>query len=518
MDYILEMRNIHKVYPNGTVANKGVNLQVKQGEIHALVGENGAGKSTLMKILFGLEQPTEGQILYKNEELSLKNAKQAIEIGLGMVHQHFMLAPSLTVSENIVLGAEPRKGLFKLFRNRTEEFENVEKIIEQFGLKVNLNALIQDISVGQKQRVEILKVLYRGAKLIILDEPTAVLTPQETDELFTSIKKLTAQGYTIIFITHKLREVMSISDRITVLKGGRTITTLVTSETTTEEISRFMVGRDVLLKVEKDKATPKQTILKLTDVCYKDEYQKDRLKQINLLIRSGEIVGIAGVEGNGQTELVEVITGLLHCTSGEILYEDKIINDKTIEEIRHMKVGHVPEDRQTTGSSLSATIEENLRIDYYKQSEYSKGPFLKNKPLLERSEQLIKKYDVRVSSVKQLASSLSGGNLQKVVIARELSKNPKLLIASQPTRGVDIGAIEFIHGEIIRQRDAGSAVLVVSAELSEILSLSDQIVVMYDGSITAILENHKDLTEEEIGYYMLGVKKQRGVEEYGGSS
>ena len=518
MEYILQMENIHKIYPNGTIANKGVNLQVKEGEIHALVGENGAGKSTLMKILFGLEQQTDGRIILKGEELHLKNTKQAIALGLGMVHQHFMLAPSLTVSENIVLGAEPRKGPLKLFRNRKEEYAQVEEIMEQFGLKVDLHAFVKDISVGQKQRVEILKVLYRGAKLIILDEPTAVLTPQETDELFASIKKLTAQGYTIIFITHKLREVMTISDRITVLKAGQTITTLETTNTTTEEISRNMVGRDVLLKVDKTAANPTKAVLSVRHIHYVDEFQKTLLNDVSFDVRAGEIVGIAGVEGNGQTEIVEIITGMLRATNGTVYFDEKQINHESINDIRNMKIAHVPEDRQSTGACLTATINENIMIDHYNHSNFSTGPFLKNKHILQHSEKLIQQYDVRVSSAKQLAGALSGGNLQKVIIARELSKKPRLLIASQPTRGVDIGAIEFIHNEIIQQRDEGAAVLVVSAELSEVLSLSDRIIVMYNGEITANLVNHAQLTEEELGYYMLGVKKQESGDLYGRES
>ncbi|MGE8207149.1 ABC transporter ATP-binding protein [Heyndrickxia sp. NPDC080065] len=512
MTVLLQMKDIHKTYPNGTVANRGVNLEIHQGEIHALVGENGAGKSTLMKILFGLEAPTRGEIIYKGEPVSFQGPRDAIRQGLGMVHQHFMLAPSLTVSENIVLGDEPRKGLFNMFRDRSKELVDINELINNFGLKLNPEVPVESISVGQKQRVEILKVLYRGAKLIILDEPTAVLTPQETDELFDSLKSLVRQNYTIIFITHKLREIMEISDRVTVLKAGKTIKTLITMETNQEEISRLMVGRDVLFRVEKKEKTPEDTVLELKDVTVTDEKGLQVLKEVSMGIRGGEIFGIAGVEGNGQRELVEVITGLCQATSGEVIYLKENILGKSISEIRNLKIGHIPEDRQTTGACLTSTIEENLILDVYHNPEFRIGPFLNRKKLKNFVKEYMKKYDVRADSEEVLAGSLSGGNLQKVVIAREMAKNPKLLIASQPTRGVDIGAIEFIHQEIVKKRDEGAAVLLVSAELSEIMSLSDRIGVLYNGDLVAVLENTKELTEQEIGYYMLGIKKsEKGV-------
>ncbi|HBZ09652.1 MAG TPA: ABC transporter ATP-binding protein [Bacillus bacterium] len=511
MAALLEMKNIHKVYPNGTVANRGVNLEVHEGEIHALVGENGAGKSTLMKILFGLETPTEGEVIFKGQKVHFHGPRDAISQGLGMVHQHFMLAPSLTVSENIVLGDEPRKGFLHLFRDRKKEKEEIQELICRFGFKLNPEELVESISVGQKQRVEILKVLYRGAKLIILDEPTAVLTPQETDELFDSIKSLVDQNYTIIFITHKLREVMEISNRITVLKAGKTIETLFTKNTNQEEISRLMVGRDVLFRVEKQEKEPEDTILELRDVSVKNEKGLKLLNSVSFKIRGGEILGIAGVEGNGQRELVEVITGLTKASSGQVLYLNENILGKSIGDIRSMRIGHIPEDRQTTGACLTSTIEENLILDIYNDPQFRTGPFLNKKKLKEFARNYIRMYDVRTDSELALAGSLSGGNLQKVVIAREMAKNPKLLIAAQPTRGVDIGAIEFIHQEIIKKRDEGTAVLLVSAELSEIISLSDRIGVLYNGELVALLNNAEELTEQEIGYYMLGIK--RAVEE-----
>ncbi|MCQ6561372.1 ABC transporter ATP-binding protein [Paenibacillus mendelii] len=508
MPILLEMKNIHKVYPNGTAANRGVDLTVHEGEIHALVGENGAGKSTLMKILFGLEAPTDGTIEYKGQTVTFDGPRDAIKQGMGMVHQHFMLAPSLTVSENIVLGDEPKKGVFSMFRDRAKEFKEVEHLISTYGLKVNMQAKVESIPVGQKQRVEILKVLYRGAKLIILDEPTAVLTPQETDELFDSIKALVSQGHTIIFITHKLREVMQISNRITVLRAGKSIATLLTQETNQEEISRLMVGRDVLFRVDKIPAEPKDVVLAVRDLGALDDKGTLALKGVSFTIRGGEVLGIAGVEGNGQTELVEVITGLRKATTGEVRYQDKDLLAASVAEIRRMKVGHVPEDRQTAGASLTSSIAENLILDHYRNPDFKWGPFINKKKVKQFAKVMMDTFDVRAQNEETMAGALSGGNLQKVVVARELSKNPLLLIASQPTRGVDIGAIEFIHREIIKRRDGGAAVMVVSAELSEVMALSDRIIVLYDGEIVALLDNTPDLTEQEIGYYMLGIKKQ----------
>lgn len=509
MTILLEMKNIYKVYPNGTKANRGIDLTVNEGEIHALVGENGAGKSTLMKVLFGLEAPTSGTIVYKGEPMSFKGPGDAIRHGLGMVHQHFMLAPSLTVSENIVLGEEPRKPKMSFIRDRQTEMSEVEGLIQTYGLTVNPNAKVESIPVGQKQRVEILKVLYRGAKLIIMDEPTAVLTPQETDELFDSIKALVAQGHTIIFITHKLREVMEISDRITVLRAGQSIATLVTTDTNQEEISQLMVGREVLFRVDKAISKPQETVLEISELRAHDDKGQESLKGISLFIRAGEVLGIAGVEGNGQTELVETITGLRAVRGGLIQYLGQSLVGVPAVQIRNMQIGHIPEDRQTSGACLTSTITENMVLDHYRNKAYKIGPFLNRKKMKAFTKEMMVKFDVRSQSEEALAGSLSGGNLQKVIIARELSKDPKLLIASQPTRGVDIGAIEFIHREIIAHRDRGAAVMVVSAELSEVMALSDRIAVLYNGEIAAILDNTPDLTEQEIGYYMLGIKKQQ---------
>ncbi|MGO0060330.1 ABC transporter ATP-binding protein [Brevibacillus fluminis] len=504
---LLEMKNIHKTYPNGTKANQGVNLTIREGEIHALVGENGAGKSTLMKILFGLEQPTEGELRYKGQPVTFHNPKDAIAHGIGMVHQHFMLVPSFTVAENIVLGIEKRRGPLSLFTDRKAAVKSVQQLSESYGLRVQPEARVETISVGQKQRVEILKALYRGARLLILDEPTAVLTPQETDELFVALRQLVTQGYTIIFITHKLREVMEISDRVTVLRAGKTIGTLATKETSKEEISRLMVGRDVLLRVEKKAANPQDVVLAVENLSVADNRGSIAVKQLSFSVRSGEIFGIAGVEGNGQTELVEAITGLRARVGGSVRFLQQELTGLDVLGIRNLGIGHIPEDRQSRGACLTASIQENLILDLYRQKAFNRGGLLHQSSLKQKVDELIAHYDIRTKSGDFLAGSLSGGNLQKVVIARELSKDPKLLVAAQPTRGVDIGAIEFIHREIIRKRDEGTAVLLISAELSEVMSLSDRIGVMYNGELVAILENNHALTEEEIGFYMLGVKK-----------
>lgn len=499
------MKNIHKIYPNGTKANQGIDLSINEGEIHALVGENGAGKSTLMKVLFGLEAPTMGEIHLNGNPVWFNGPRDAIKNGIGMVHQHFMLVPSFTVAENIVLGDEPKKGFF---RDNDKAVEITKGLIKEYGLDVDPFAKVDHISVGKKQRVEILKVLYRGAKLLILDEPTAVLTPQETTELFKSLKDLVKSGYTIIFITHKLKEVMDVSDRITVLRAGKTVGHLITKDTNEEEISRMMVGRDVLLRVAKKPAEPKETILKVSGLTVTNAMDKDLIHDMSFEIRAGEIFGIAGVEGNGQTELVEALTGLRPVSSGEISYLGKPLNGLSVKAIRDSRIAHIPEDRQTRGACLNASIEENLILDRYRDGSLLNGPLLSDKKIKAYSDKMVAEYDIRTASAKNPGNSLSGGNLQKVVIAREFSKDPKLLIASQPTRGVDIGAIEFIHREIIKKRDEGSAVLVISAELSEVMSLADRIGVMYNGELAAVLENNDSLTEEEIGYYMLGVKKQ----------
>ncbi|KUO72531.1 MAG: ABC transporter ATP-binding protein [Clostridia bacterium BRH_c25] len=502
---ILSMKGITKVYPNGIVANKEVDFSIKQGEIHALMGENGAGKSTLMKILFGLEQPEEGSIILKEEKISITSPHIAIKYGIGMVHQHFMLVPSLTVAENMVLGIEPRKSGLLNIHKAVEITENLSK---QYNLNVDPKAKIQDLAVGTKQKVEILKALLRGAEILILDEPTAVLTPQETEELFQELLSLKSKGHTIIFISHKLNEIKQISDRITIMRNGRNVGVFNTADVSREEISRLMVGRDVILKVNKSKAEPKDAVLNIKALNYTNEVGKKVLKDVSLYVRSGEILGIAGVEGNGQRELVEITTGLRRCSSGVVEINGQLINNLTIKQIRDLKTSHIPEDRMTYGVSSDGSIEENLISDRYDKKELNKSIFLNKSRISELSQSLVKQFKVKCNSPRQSVKMLSGGNIQKVVVAREFTADPRLLVADQPTRGIDVGATEFIRNKIIEMRDSGTAILLISADLNEVLELSDSLVVMYGGEIVAYFEEASQVNEVELGTYMLGLKTQ----------
>lgn len=502
---LLKMENITKVYPSGIVANDGVNFSIREGEIHAVCGENGAGKSTLMKILFGLLTPEEGRITLRGKEIHLTSPTVAIDHGIGMVHQHFMLVPSLTVTENMVLGVEPKKGIFI---NMEEAVRITEELAEKYNLHVDPKAKVEDIPVGIKQKVEILKALLRGAKILILDEPTAVLTPQETTELFKELKLLKDKGHTIIFISHKLNEVKELCDRITVMRNGKSMGVHDTSDVTEEDISRLMVGRDVVLRVEKDEADPKEAILNVKDLKYVNELGKTALKGISFSVRKGEILGIAGVEGNGQSELVQSITGLQRPTSGSITITGQEITHKTIKDIRNLGTSHVPEDRMTYGVAGDMSIEQNVISDSYDSKELNGGILLRMKRIKDRAAKLSKEYRVKCDSPDQKVRMLSGGNIQKVVVAREFSNNPKLLIANQPTRGIDVGATEFIRKRLVELRDEGSSILLVSADLNEVMELSDSLIVMYGGEIVAYFEDTKTLTEEELGLYMLGIKKQ----------
>lgn len=512
-DEILKMQNITKVYPNGIVANKGVNFSIDAGEIHALVGENGAGKTTLMKILFGLEHPEEGAIYLKGEKIIISSPQVAIKHKIGMVHQHFMLVPSLSVAENIVLGMEPsRRG----FIDVEKAVEITEKLSEKYNLKVDARARIADLPVGQRQKVEILKALLRGAEILILDEPTAVLTPQETTELFSELVHLKNKGHTIIFISHKLKEVKEISDRVTIMRHGKNMGVYRTADVTEEEISRLMVGRDVILKVQKQKSRPGDVVLDVENLSYTDDYGKNILKRISFSVRRGEILGIAGVEGNGQRELVEIVTGLRACQEGKIYIDGKLVNNLSIKQIRELGTSHIPEDRMTYGVAGTASIGENLISDRFYKKEYNTGIFLNFKKLSELTGRLVREYTVKCSTPKLAVKMLSGGNIQKVVVAREFSSNPKLLIADQPTRGIDVGATEFIHKKLIELRDGGTAILLISADLNEVMEISDSILVMYGGEIVAYFPDASKVTEEEMGLYMLGVKRQ-SAEEIGGA-
>jgi len=501
MHPILEMRRITKRFP-GVLASDNVNIDLYPGEILAIIGENGAGKSTLMNILFGLYQPDEGQVLIKGEPVQILNPNQAIAQGIGMVHQHFMLVNPFTVAESIVLGAEPRRGLL-LDINKARQA--VVDVSERYGLRVKPDARIDELPVGIQQRVEILKILYRGAEIIVLDEPTAVLNPQEIKELYVIMQNLTAQGKSIIFITHKLNEVMAVSQRITVMRRGKVIGTVATKDTSPPELANMMVGRKVLLSVEKNEAKFGDTILEVKDLVARDITGEKVLDNVSLNIRSGEILGIAGVEGNGQTELVEVLTGLARSASGTVRLNGVEITNFTARQIKEHKMGHIPEDRQKRGLELDFSIKENLIFGFHYQPPFALKGVLQEQVISEHADKLIALFDVRTPNAETNARALSGGNQQKVIIAREMHQEPDLLIASQPSRGVDIGAIEFIHRRLVEHRDAGKAVLLVSPELSEVLSLSDRVAVIYEGKIMGIV-NSNEVTEEELGLMMAGIK------------
>ncbi|HLX57037.1 MAG TPA: ABC transporter ATP-binding protein [Ktedonobacteraceae bacterium] len=505
----VELREITKTWP-GVVANDHVNLKVRKGEIHALVGENGAGKTTLMNILYGLIRPDSGEIYINGEPVHVGGPRDAIHLGIGMVHQHFMLIPPLTVAENIVLGHEP--GGVNAIYNVRQAREIIQQLSKQYGLPIDPDAKIEKVSVGLQQRVEILKTLYRAAEILIMDEPTGVLTPQETNELFRVLRGLVQQGKTIIFITHKLREVLELTDTITVLRRGKNVGELVTSQTNQAEIARLMVGREVLLRVNKTPARPGPVVLHVEDLHALSDRDLEALHGVGFDVHAGEILGIAGVEGNGQSELVEALTGMRKITGGKISITQ--VNDgqagetqdlTTLDARQERLVGlaHIPEDRRGSGLVLNDTIEDNMILGRQRWPQFSWNRIvLLLRNIANWAKRLIAEFDVRTSSAMAPARSLSGGNQQKVIIAREFSANPMALIAAQPTRGVDIGAIEFIHRRLIEQRDAGKAVLLISAELDEIRSLSDRIAVMYEGKIVDIVS--PDASEEQLGILMTG--------------
>ena len=503
---IIEMRHIVKMYANGVVANKGIDFSVERGEIHALVGENGAGKSTLMKILYGLEQPTEGELLLDGKIVEFKSPHEAIALGIGMVHQNFMLVPSFTVAENVVLGAEPlgKGGML----DKKQAIQTTQELSKQYGLRVDAEATVDSINVGMRQRVEILKTLYRGAQVLILDEPTAVLTPQETQELFVAIRALVDQGKTVVFITHKLREVKEISDRVTVMRDGKLIGTQNTSDTTRESMARMMVGREVFLNVNKAPQNRGEKVMEVRDLSYVSEVGRVMLRDVSFNVFAGEVLGIAGVEGNGQTELVEVLTGLRPAASGDAMVHGKVVTSKTPREVRMAGVSHIPEDRLTNGLAMDVSIEENLIVDRYFNPPYRKGALLERKVVEKLGVDMIREFGIRTPNGQLPVASLSGGNMQKVIVAREFSSNPKVLIASQPTRGIDVGATEFIRDQLVQKRTDGAAVLLVSADLSEVMSLSDRIIAIYEGEITGVFPDAASVSEEELGLFMLGIKRQ----------
>ena len=502
MSAVIEMKGIGKSFP-GVRANDDINLTINHGEIHVLLGENGAGKSTLMNILYGLYSPDEGEILVKGKNVKISNPNVAISLGIGMVHQHFMLVPPFTVAENIILGSEPQKGLAL---DMAKALSDVEELSRKYELKVDPRAKVQDISVGMQQRVEILKTLYRGAEILILDEPTAVLTPQEIEELGVILKSLVSQGKSIILITHKLKEVMIMSDKVTIIRRGKVIDTLETSGTSIEELAEKMVGRKVSLTVDKGEAEVGEPILQVKGLKTMDNRGLEAVKGVDFEVRSGEILGIAGVDGNGQSELVQTITGLRKTTAGDISIKGKSIANLSPKDVTSSGVGYIPEDRHKRGLILDFPLSENTILGTHRSKAFKKGFGLDYRKIREYSRKLIKEFDVRTPSERIYAKSLSGGNQQKLIIARELDRDPSLLIASQPTRGLDVGAIEFVHHRLIEQRRKGKAVLLVSLELDEIMALSDRIAVMYDGKIVGIVDA-KDATELELGIMMAGGRR-----------
>ena len=505
-DLVLEMRDIRKEFP-GVVANDNISFDVRRGEVHALLGENGAGKSTLMNILYGLYRPDGGEIKLNGEPISFSSAREAIEAGIGMVHQHFMLIPVMTVAENIVLGMEPVKGGVLLDEAAADR--RVTEMAKTFRFAVDPDALVEDISVGQQQRVEIMKALYRNADLLILDEPTAVLTPQEASDLFEILRTLQREGLSIIFISHKLNEVLDIADRITVLRRGKTIETVPREGATEESLALAMVGRDVLLQVEKPPANPGEVLLEVRDLHVRDDRGIEKVRGVTFDVRAGEIVGIAGVDGNGQTELIDALTGLQKIESGSATIAGYELTHPNARDALDAGIGHIPEDRQRRGLVLEFSIAENIALHDYAKPPVGRFGWLFPGRMIERARILIREFDVRGGGPSTPAEGLSGGNQQKLIAAREISRDPKVLIAAQPTRGLDVGAIEYLHRRLVTERDEGRAILLVSLELDEILSLSDRILVLYEGEIVG--EHTGEVSEEQIGLEMLGGREKEAA-------
>lgn len=505
MSEILRVEHVVKIYDNGVMANKDINFSAEKGEIHAICGENGAGKSTLMKMLYGIEQPSEGDIFIKGNKVRLTSSAKAIENGIGMVHQHFMLVPSLSVAENVVLGVEPKKGIRF---DKAEAVRITEAIAEKYNLPVPAEEKVEDISVGMKQRVEIIKALLKGAELLILDEPTTVLTPQETEELFQELQHLRDEGHTILFISHKLYEVKRLCDRVTVMRNGKMIGTRNVAEVSEADISRMMVGRDVVEKIEKKKARPGETVLDIRGLVCSNHMGRKVLDQVSLRVRKGEILGLAGVEGNGQHEILETITGMHEIKEGTIEFCGADIAGKSIRDIRSRGISHIPEDRMVNGTAKKLSITDNILAGRERDSRFTGKIFLKEEEIREEAKKLIKEYGVKCSNENQEIGMLSGGNIQKAVVAREFSSDPKLILVDQPTRGIDVGAATFIREKLIELRDEGKAVMLNSADLNEVLGLSDSLAIFYNGKIAAYFEDASVLTEEELGLFMLGVKKQ----------
>lgn len=505
MEHIIEMLNIRKEF-SGIVANDDITLQVKQGEIHALLGENGAGKSTLMSVLFGLYQPDRGMIRVRGKEVRITNPNVANELGIGMVHQHFKLVHNFTVTENIILGMEKTKNLTIDLQSAADR---IRQLSAQYHLSVDPNARIEDISVGMQQRVEILKMLYRNAEILIFDEPTAVLTPQEIEELIGIMRNMTAEGKTVILITHKLREIKAVAERCTVIRRGKAITTLDVADTTEEKMAELMVGRKVSFKVPKSPAKPGEETIRIENLHVRDQRGLPAVKDVSLSARAGEILGIAGVEGNGQTQLVETITGLRKADSGRVLLHGIDITSMPIRRRNEAGMGHIPEDRHKHGLVLDFTLEDNLVLKTYYKQPFSRNGILNREAIGSQADRLIEQFDVRSGQGRQsIARSMSGGNQQKAIIAREVDRSPSLLVVVQPTRGLDVGAVEYIHRRILEERDKGKTILLFSLELDEILNLSDRIAVMYGGQVVGTV-NADETNENELGLMMAGAGERR---------
>jgi simple sugar transport system ATP-binding protein len=507
---VLQVQGITKRFP-GVLANDRIAFDLARGEIHGLLGENGAGKTTLMNVVYGLYQPDEGSIFIHGAKVEIKGPNDALAQGIGMVHQHFMLIPVMTVADNLMLGHEVIRGwnlgpLSRVDRERVSR--EIQDLARRYGLAVKPEAYVQELSVGEQQRVEIVKALYRGAEVLILDEPTAVLTPPETEELFSVMRSLVQQGKSIIFITHKLKEVLAISHRITVLRGGRVVGTTEPAKTSEAELAAMMVGREVLLRVEKGPAKPGAEVLNVENLRVLDQRNHPVVRDVSLSVRAGEILGIAGVQGNGQAELVEALTGLRQAEAGQILLNGKDVTNRRPRIVTEVGSAHVPEDRHKYGLVLVYPVDDNLVLQTYYKSPFARGLNLRPKAVRENAYRLVREYDVRTPSIETHVGSLSGGNQQKVIVARELSRPVSLLIANQPTRGLDVGSIEYIHKRIVQKRDEGVAVLLVSSELDEILSLSDRIAVIYGGQILATVPA-KEATREQLGLLMAGVTESQ---------
>ncbi|MGD1816448.1 MAG: ABC transporter ATP-binding protein [Pleomorphochaeta sp.] len=502
----LKMDNITKVYPNGVVANHNIKFEVNYGEIHALSGENGAGKSTLMKILFGEEIPTEGKIYIDGQKVKLNSPSDALKLGIGMVHQHFMLVPSLTVLDNIILGEEPSKG--GVFTDYKSAEKQVRALMEKYNMEMDPFAKVKDLSVGQKQKLEILKILLRGAKILILDEPTAVLTPQETRELFLELKLLRDEGYTVVFISHKLNEVRELCSRISVIRRGEYKGTFNLSDIDDDEISKLMVGRNVSTVIEKGKKSKGSPILEVKNLVVINEENVKKVDDISFKLNSNEIIGIAGVEGNGQSQLVETIVGQIPISSGIIKINDQEVSFKNIKQARNNKISYIPEDRMTIGMAGSLSITENIIADKIDDNKFvNKAGLLKLKEINEYGKTLVEKYEILCKNSEVSVDSLSGGNIQKVVLARELDNAPHLVIADQPTRGVDLGASEFIRKQLVNLSTNNCGILLISSDLNELLSISDKILVIADGTLRACIKDIKNTSDEDLGKYMLGIEK-----------